>query len=201
MHLVFNNVKKIGSILLIYGLSTQAYADHLCSTKRLCDAINLEKQQILTLSKQTQFVSNAPLSILDITQTLWQKRMFSCKTKPCLLEQLAQHTQELNEFATLNQTLTQHFIQNQHGKIATRHAYLQIHQLEQNKLKIDGYAYTHQYQMKQHFLAYSQSTDLNNITNNEDGCRYNIKLSKALLNIQSEQKKCQLFAGNYRRYD
>ncbi|SDC04831.1 A1S_1983 family putative colistin resistance protein [Acinetobacter boissieri] len=200
MHLVLNYIKKISVILAIICAYDQAHANDRLCTQNLCQEQNeLDKKKLVTLTEQTNFVSNAPRSILDMTHHLWQKRMQLCKTKQCLAQQITQRTQELNEFATLNQALTQHFIKYQHGKVAKQQVYLQLHQLEQNKLKIDGYGYSNQQQ--QHFLAYSQNTDLAQITNNEDGCTYAMTLSKGLLNIQSGEKKCRLFAGNYRRYD
>ncbi|WP_456236997.1 A1S_1983 family putative colistin resistance protein [Acinetobacter baretiae] len=201
MHLVFSYVKKIASILAMYCLCTQAYASRSCSAPKLCEAFKPQKEQLMALFQQTNFVSNAPRSILHITHSLWDKRIHLCKTPSCFTAQFNQRTHELNEFSTLNQTLTQHFIKYQDGKISTQQVYLQIHQLEQNKLKIDGYAYHLPQLTQQHFLAYSQNSNLTRIINNEDGCAYNIKLYKGLLSLHSDQKTCRIFAGNYRRYD
>lgn len=162
-----------------------------------------ERVTFMTLLSNVSLMTNAPLTVLNVTQNMWQDRIYTCKNKACIQQELSLRTDELNELASLNQSLTKHFIKYNQGAIAKPHTLIQIHQLDKNRIKIEGISYKNLNQHTNHhtFLAYSPSSQSIDILNNEDSCKYHFQVEKAILNITSEQKQCQQFVGVYRLYD
>ncbi|MCF9034460.1 A1S_1983 family putative colistin resistance protein [Acinetobacter nectaris] len=179
---------------------------HIGSKKPLfCrDSFQEDRDNLTTLFRNTQKSTNAPLNLVNDTQNLWLKRIYSCKEKTCITHEISLRTDELNTYASLNQSLTQHFFQYSHGKIISPNHYLQIHQLDQKRVKIEGFAYSskHHHKGQPYLTAYATNT-ANQIVfkNTEDQCIYSIKIYKALLTLSSEQPECHQYSGIYRLYD
>ena len=165
--------------------------------------------QINQLYLNSNLVTNAPLQLLHDTQNMWQARLAQCKNKNCLEQQFDLRSEDLNAYSSLNQSLTQHFIKYHHGQIAQPQTYLQIHQLEQDKIKIEGWVYrnpnTSLDKLNFAFLAYLNNADKSKVTNNETACQYQFNYQKAVLVVTStnhvNKKNCQRFTGIYRLYD
>jgi CRISPR/Cas system endoribonuclease Cas6 (RAMP superfamily) len=75
------------------------------------------------------------------THSLWFNRLQQCKSQHCIDQQFALRDDDLNFYTSLNQSLTQHFLKFEHGKIAQPAIHLQVHQLGKDKIKIEGMAY------------------------------------------------------------
>lgn len=167
------------------------------------NSFNIERATFSQVFNNVVLMTNAPLTVLQATQHMWQERIYACKNKACVQQEFNLRTDELNALASLNQSLTKHFIKYKQGVIAKPHTLIQIHQLDKNKIKIEGVAYQNLNQHAGHhtFLAYSPSGQQIEILNNEDNCKYRFQIEKAILSIASEQKQCQQFAGIYRLYD
>ena len=220
MSLNFNlyRYKAFGCMVLLNVLAcSQSYAyQFLCETQaqharpHYCKKqYNAEVAQLNQLYFSSNLVTNAPLRLLQDTQKMWRTRLNECKNKTCFSQQFDIRGEDLNAYSSLNQSLTQHFIQYRHGKIAQPHTYLQIHQLDQNKIKIEGWVYrnpnANAEKLTFAFLAYINNADKTQVTNNETTCQYKFDYQKALLHVSSTnhvaQKNCQRFAGVYRLYD
>ena len=82
---------------------------------------------------------------------------------------------------------------------------LQFHQLDKDKLKIEGIAYRNPNNRLEtqilSLLAYSTPEQKNQITDNEKKCQYQFDFQKALLIVKTDQKGCERFTGIYRLYD
>ncbi|MEB3752963.1 A1S_1983 family putative colistin resistance protein [Acinetobacter sp. MD2(2019)] len=176
----------------------------------LCSANNLAtRQQLNQLLFTTYMTSNAPTPLIHTTQNLWRKRVEQCKSKSCVERQFELRNEDLNTYNSINQNLTQHFIQYRQGYLAKPTAYLQIHQLDQNRIKIEGIAYRNpnnsQARQSINFLAYRNQAQKNEITNNETGCKYAFNYQKAILTVTLLQnqayKYCDRFVGIYKLYD
>ncbi|MEB3766307.1 A1S_1983 family putative colistin resistance protein [Acinetobacter sp. MD2] len=195
--------------------ATPSYAQKLvCPFKAkprlLCNAETLkQKQQLNQLLFNTYLSTNAPPRLIIDTQILWQKRIQQCKNKRCIQQQFETRSDDLNSYSSLNQNLTQHFIQYKNGQTADPQVHLQIHQLDQNRIKIEGIAYrnpnNHRNKQSVAFLAYQNQDQKNQVTNNETACQYGFNFQKAILTIRliknQPHQSCDRFVGNYRLYD
>ncbi|EPF73366.1 A1S_1983 family putative colistin resistance protein [Acinetobacter rudis] len=166
------------------------------------------KQQRLSLNDKylTAYqVTDAPTQLLEVTQQLWLKRIQQCKSKRCFEEQIDQRSEELNFYSSMNQSMTQHFIKYNQGKIAIPEVHIMVHQLSEDRIKIEGSAYLNpnnkSQQQQSSLFAYSSPNPKNPILDNDRRCSYQMTFHKALLVIQSKQTECQRFTGHYRRYD
>jgi hypothetical protein len=105
----------------------------------------------------------------------------------------------------MNQSLTQHFIKYEHGKIAKQPIHLQIHQLSKDRIKVEGIAYRNPNNRKEaqtvSLLAYTTPEKKNEILDNEHDCKYTLNFQKAILSVSTQQKGCERFSGIYRLYD
>ncbi|MFT4020625.1 MAG: hypothetical protein QM666_03810, partial [Acinetobacter sp.] len=115
----------------------------------------------------------------------------------------------LNAFSSLNQSLTQHFIKYESGKIAQQQVHLQVHQLDQDRIKIEGIAYRSPNNATERqtlsFMAYRNSENKNEVVNNETSCKYQFNFQKAILTVtllkDQPKKFCDRFVGIYQLYD
>ena len=172
----------------------------------LCDhELSPVRQKVSQQTLTAFLVSDAPLRLLLDTQHLWFQRMQQCKTLKCYQQQFDQHLDDLNFYISLNQTLTQHYLKYEQGKLAKSAVYLKVHQLAKDNIKIEGTAYRNPNNQldKQvlNFLAYTTPAEKNAVINNETDCKYQFEYGKALLSVKSSQKGCERFNGIYRLYD
>lgn len=72
---------------------------------------------------------------------MWLRQTQQCKTNSCIQQQFDVRGDDLNFYASLKQTLTQHYLKFENGHIASQPVHLQIHQLAKDKIKIEGLAY------------------------------------------------------------
>jgi uncharacterized protein len=210
---VRNQLKKSGYIITLSCFcSTFAYAESIDCTssdlnvKKICSKQYKEQRLKLNAKFLTAYlVTDAPLQLLHDTQTLWLNQVQLCKTKTCYQQQFNARLDDLNFYTSMNQTLTQHYLKYEHGKLATQPIHLQIHQLDKDKLKIEGTAYRNPNNRLEtqtlSLLAYSTPEQRSQILDNEKKCQYQFDFQKALLIIKSEQKDCNRFTGIYRLYD
>lgn len=147
----------------------------------------------------TQLVTNAPPYLVQTTQNLWLEQIKKCKTPTCIENELDIRQDELTAYSTLNQTLTQHFFKYKAGKFSKPFTFLQIHQLDQNRIKIEGTRYTAS--KRQFFNAYTDKSLRFDITNIEDQCQYQVNIQKAILTLDTTMPQCTGFSGIYRLYD
>lgn len=181
-------------------------ANHLAWKKMLCGP-ELKKQRLSLNDKYltAYLVTDAPTQLLDETQLLWLNRVQQCKSKRCFEQQIDLRSEELNFYTSMNQSMTQHFIKYSQGKIATPEVHIMVHQLSEDRIKIEGSAYLNPnnktQQQQSILLAYSSPNPKKPILDNDRRCSYQITFHKALLVVQSKQKECQRFTGHYRRYD
>lgn len=172
----------------------------------LCHNDLQAKRQQLSQHTLTAFlVSDAPLRLLHDQQQIWLLRLKQCKSVKCYQQQFDLQLDQLNMYISLNQSLTQHYLKFEHGKLAFPAVHLQIHQLGKDSLKIEGIALRSPNNKPEtqslNFLAYTSSAQKNQITNNETDCKYQFQYSKALLTVKSQRKGCERFNGVYRLYD
>ncbi|EPG37948.1 A1S_1983 family putative colistin resistance protein [Acinetobacter colistiniresistens] len=210
---VRNQLKKSGYIITLSCFcSTFAYAEAIDCTSNDLNANKIcskqYKEQRLKLNTKfltAYLVTDAPLQLLHDTQSLWLNQVQQCKSKNCYQQQFDARLDDLNFYTSMNQTLTQHYLKYEHGKLAAQPVHLQIHQLDKDKLKIEGTAYRSPNNrletQTQSLLAYSTPEQRNQIIDNEKKCQYQFDFQKALLIIKSEQKDCSRFTGIYRLYD
>ncbi|WP_038344221.1 hypothetical protein [Acinetobacter sp. A47] len=210
---VRNQLKKSGYIITLGCFcSTFAYAESIdcnrpaLSAKKICSKPYQEQRQKLNSKFLTAYlVTDAPLQLLHDTQTQWLNQIQQCKTKNCFQQQFEARLDDLNFYTSMNQTLTQHYLKYEHGSIASQPVHLQIHQLDKDKLKIEGIAYRNPNNRPEtqtmSLLAYSTPEQKSQIIDNEKKCQYQFDFQKALLIVKTEQKGCERFTGIYRPYD
>lgn len=208
-----NLVKSILSMLSLSALcSTVSHAtvldcnSHANRSKNFCsDRYSTQREQLTSLSLTTLLITDAPHKLIKDSFDLWHQQIAQCKTEQCLTHQFDARLDQLNFFTSLNQTLTQHYLKFEHGKMARQPVHLQIHQLSKDNLKIEAVAYRNPNNRleKQRipFLAYSTVAEKTDIQDNENDCKYQFKYHKAILVVTSEQKGCERFNGVYRLYD
>lgn len=181
-------------------------ANHFAWKKMLCGS-EFKKQRLLLNDKYltAYLITDAPSRLLDETQQLWLNRVQQCKSKRCFEQQIDLRSEELNFYMSMNQSMTQHFIKYSQGKIATPEVHIMVHQLSEDRIKIEGSAYLNPnnriQQQQSMLLAYSSPNPKKPVLDNDRRCSYQITFNKALLVVQSKQTECQRFTGHYRRYD
>lgn len=150
-------------------------------------------------------VTDAPTQLIQDTQQLWLNRLQQCKNKNCVSLQINQRIDDLNFYMSMNQTLTQHYIKFEQGKIAAQPVHLKIHQLSKDRVKIEGIAYRSPNNRLETqtipLLAYTTTQNKHEIIDNEHDCQYKLKYQKSLLIVSTEQTGCERFSGIYRLYD
>lgn len=213
LNIVRNQLKKMSyAITLSCFCSTFTYAESIDCTnnalqiKKVCSK-QYDEQRLKVNNKflTAYLVTDAPLQLLHDTQKLWLKQLQQCKSKNCYQQQFDVRLDDLNFYTSMNQTLTQHYLKYEHGQLAAQPIHLQLHQLDKDKLKIEGLAYRNPNNRLEtqtlSLLAYSTPEQKNQIIDNEKKCQYQFDFQKALLIIKSEQKGCERFTGIYRLYD
>ena len=209
-----NLIKTLCTLFSIgYLCSTLAHAQKIdCSSpntssmKQICAENFTESREKLTNHYMTAFlVSDAPVQLLEDTHTLWFKRLEQCKSLNCYKQQFELRTDDLNFYTSLNQSLTNHYLKFENGKIASQPVHLQVHQLTKDRIKIEGIAYRNPNNKLETqtipFLAYTTPDKKSEIMDNEHDCKYQFDFNKAILSIKTEQKGCERFVGVYRIYD
>lgn len=198
---------------LSYLWATSTYAQEFdCSHKKnnalraICSPAFKEQKQKLEMQNLTaNLVTDAPLRLIQDTHILWFNHLQQCKSHTCYRQQMDNRIDQLNFFTSLNQSLTQHYLKYENGKISKKPIHIQIHQLTRDNIKIEGLAYLNPNNKfdKQviSLLAYTNSEQKGQITDNEKGCKYTFNYSKAYLSVKTDQKGCETFAGLYRLYD
>ena len=210
---VRNQLKKTGYIITLSCFcSTFVYAKSIDCTnskflgKKICLQQHSHNVQKLNNKFLTAYlVTDAPLQLLHDTQKLWLNQIQQCKSKTCFQQQFDLRFDDLNFYTSMNQTLTQHYLKFENGRLSELPVHLQIHQLDKDKLKIEGIAYRNPNNrietQTMSLLAYSTPEKKNQIIDNEKKCQYQFDFQKALLVIKSDQKGCERFTGIYRLYD
>lgn len=215
--LLNTDIKFFKTIASFIGLgciySSLSYAQEIdCSApdnsamKTMCSSAFDQQRQKLKNQYLTAFlISDAPLRLLDDTHSIWLKRVQKCKTESCFNQQFELRTDDLNFYTSLNQSLTQHYLKVEHGKLAKHPIHLQVHQLSKDSIKIEGIAYRNPNNKKDTqtvpFLAYTTPEKKQNIVDNEHDCKYQFDFNKAILTVKTQQKGCERFTGVYRLYD
>ena len=179
---------------------------HNAELKKVCSKQYTEQRLKLEHKFLTAYlVTDAPVQLLHDTQHIWLKQLQQCKSPSCYQQQFDARVDDLNFYTSMNQTLTQHYLKYEQGRLAKQAVHLQIHQLDKDKLKIEGLAYRNPNNRLEKqtiaLLAYSTPQQKNQITDNEKKCQYQFDYQKALLIVKTEQKGCERFSGVYRLYD
>ena len=210
---VRNQLKKTGYIITLSCFcSTFVYAKSIDCTnskfqgRQICLQQHSDNVQKLNNKFLTAYlVTDAPLQLLHDTQKLWLNQIQQCKSKTCFQQQFDLRFDDLNFYTSMNQTLTQHYLKFENGRLSELPVHLKIHQLDKDKLKIEGIAYRNPNNrietQTMSLLAYSTPEKKNQIIDNEKKCQYQFDFQKALLVIKSDQKGCERFTGIYRLYD
>ena len=205
------------SIVISFGImglfSTTVSAQNIkCPNEQSDFFRKVCQQQYQTLRESLQnqhlaafLVTDAPIKLIQDTQNLWVSHANQCKSKQCIQQQLEYRIDDLNFYTSINQSLTQHYLKYDHGKLIQNPIHLQIHQLGKDKIKIEGRAYRNPNNRieTQHtsFLAYTDPEHKTEITDNENDCKYQFQFQKTILKVSTEQKGCERFSGIYRLYD
>lgn len=210
-HTMISTGLMVGCLSLF---SSASYAFHLnCQTpassfveRKVCSQALSEQRQLLLDKLSTAYlISDAPHRLLSTTQQLWQQRLMQCKTTRCIEQQIDQRIDALNLYITLNQSLTQHYLKTEQGQPSKQTVYLQFHQLNKDRIKIEGVAYRNPNNSAQHqtilFNAYTPPHAKTQIQNIEDDCQYEISYHKAYIQLHASEAKCARFVGLYRLYD
>lgn len=207
-----NQLKRLSFVVTLSCLcSSLVFAESIdCSNSKselkICSKTFSEaRKQLNNKYLSAYLVTDAPLKLLQDTQTLWFKHTQQCKTNSCFQQQFDVRGDDLNFYASLKQTLTQHYLKFENGHIASQPVHLQIHQLAKDKIKIEGLAYRNPNNRKDaqtiSLMAYSSPEQKSEILDNEHHCKYKFDFQKALLVVKTQQKGCERFTGVYRLYD
>ena len=210
-----NLIKTICSIFSLgYLLISSASAQELdCSDKKklssqmICSSdFQQQKQKLETQAITAHIVTDAPLRLLQDTQIIWLNQLKRCKSQVCYQQQFDGRIDQLNFFASLNQSLTQHYLKVEDGYLLSKQpVHIQIHQLSKNNIKIEGTAYLNPNNKSEKqtlsLLAYSSPDAKTEIINNNNDCKYSVKYTKSYITMKSLKKGCEPFNGIYRLYD
>lgn len=174
--------------------------------KKLCTEAFAELRAAFNEHRQTTFlVTDAPIRLIEDTHQLWSNRLQLCKNTKCLEQQMNLRIEDLNFYTSMNQSLTQHYLRFENGKIAKQAAQLKIHQLTKDRIKIEGIAFRDPNNRLESqtipLLAYTTTEQKHQILDNENDCKYDLNFQKAILIVDSKQKNCERFKGVYRLYD
>ncbi|WP_217488398.1 A1S_1983 family putative colistin resistance protein [Acinetobacter lactucae] len=207
-----NQLKRLSFVVTLSCLcSSLVFAESIdCSNTgaelKICSKTLSESRKELNNKYLSAYlVTDAPLQLLQDTQKLWSKHTQQCKSNTCIQQQFDLRTDDLNFYASLKQTLTQHYLKFENGHLAAQPVHIQVHQLAKDKIKIEGIAYRNPNNRKEtqtiSLMAYSSPEQKSEILDNEHNCKYQFNFQKALLNVKTQQKGCERFSGIYRLYD
>ena len=175
-------------------------------SKKICsDSFHEQRHELNNKFLVAYLVSDAPIKLLYDTHASWFNRLQQCKSQNCITQQFSIREDDLNFYTSLNQSLTQHFLKYEAGKIANQPIHLQVHQLGKDKIKVEGIAYRNPNNRTESqaisFLAYTSPEKKDQIYDNEHDCQYHFNFQKSILVVKTEQKGCERFSGVYRLYD
>ncbi|MGE8550554.1 MAG: hypothetical protein ACN6NN_06580 [Acinetobacter calcoaceticus] len=207
-----NQLKRLSFAVTLSCLcSSLVFAESIdCSNSgaelKICSkTFSDSKKQLDNKYLSAYLVTDAPLQLLQDTQKLWSKHTQQCKSNTCIQQQFDLRNDDLNFYASLKQTLTQHYLKFENGHLAAQPVHIQVHQLAKDKIKIEGIAYRNPNNRKEtqtiSLMAYSSPEQKSEILDNEHNCKYQFNFQKALLNVKTQQKGCERFSGIYRLYD
>lgn len=190
LNTVINQLKNIGYIITLSCFcSTFTFAksidcsDHTFDLKKICSS-QYDEQRIKLNNKflTAYLVTDAPVQLLHDTQKLWLNQIQQCKSKNCYQQQFDVRLDDLNFYTSMNQTLTQHYLKFEHGDLAKQPVHIQIHQLDKDKLKIEGIAYRNPNNRVEtqtlSLLAYTTPEQKNLIIDNEKSASTNLTFKK-----------------------
>nr|WP_174505761.1 hypothetical protein [Acinetobacter sp. Marseille-Q1620] len=207
-----NRIKPILSFLL-YGLlaSNISHAQIIDCEKapksqKLCQAdFNVLRDELDSHYLTAYLITDAPIRLLNDTNKLWLNYAQQCKTNNCLKNQLDNRVEDFNFYTSMNQSLTQHYLKYENGKISKLPIHIQVHQLSKDRIKIEGLAFRNPNNKKDTqtvaLLAYTTPEQKSEVLDNERNCKYQLNFQKAILEIKTMQKGCEKFTGIYRLYD
>lgn len=175
------------------------WAKRICRRPALLDM----HQQLQQTYLNAQLMSNAPLQLVTLTQQGWQRFVQRCRSDRCIRRQYQQRIDELNRFTRLNQRLTQHYVRLNGQRIFQPFTHLQVQQLAQNRIKIEGtrYADPNRSIGVEALRAYGAPDQLQQLTDLEHRCQFGIKRFEQGLQLSSRERRCQAFVGLYRLVD
>lgn len=187
-------------LFFISSFSINSVWANKCPTSILyCSSSYTQQRQAIEQQfNDTQLTTNASSYLLKNTQNLWLNQVFLCKKKSCINKLIDIRHEELLNYSTLNQTLTQHFFKYTQGVLSEPVTAIEIHQLDQKRLKIEGLIKGKNNQL---LTAYTDSNTQIHLINTENNCAYHFNVQKSLLQVSSVDHKCQPFVGIYRLYD
>lgn len=190
----------IAAPLLCESEHAAAHASTFCADVLESNRLEMNEKYITAY-----LVTDAPARLIEDTHHAWLKRSQDCKSQKCILKSFEQRIDRLNVYTSMNQSLTQHYLQYKNGKLAEPAVHIQVHQLSKERIKIEGIAYRNINNRPESqsisLLAYSTPTQKSSIIDNENKCQYQMNFQRALLVIESKQKGCERFTGTYRLYD
>ncbi len=150
-------------------------------------------------------VTDAPIRLVEDSQQLWLNQVTQCKSQNCLQKQFELRIDDLNFYTSMNQSLTQHYVKYENGRIAQPAVQLQVHLLSKDRIKIEGIASRNPNNRTDSqsvsLLAYTSPEKKNEIVDNNRKCKYQMNFQKALLVMKTQQPDCGHFTGIYRLYD
>ncbi len=210
-----NHLKTLVFTCLLGTLSVHtSQAQHIDCTsnskssllKKICvDPLAENRKNLETQYLTAYLISDAPLRLLADTHLLWFSRLEQCKSLLCYQQLFEQRIDDLNVFTSLNQSLTQHYLKYEKGKISKMPVHLKIHQLSKDRIKVEGISYRNANNKLETqfipFLSYTTPDKKTEIVDNEHDCTYSFKYQRSILKVSSKQKGCERFVGIYRLYD
>lgn len=209
------HIKTIVSLLMLLGLSTSDLmaAPLLCESEHtpkhasaFCTEV-LENNRLEMNEKYitAYLISDAPARLIEDSHLAWMKRSQDCKNQKCILNTFEQRIDHLNVYTSMNQSLTQHYLQYKQGKMTEPVVHIQVHQLSKDRIKIEGIAYRNVNNRPERqsisLLAYTTPTQKHDIVDNDNKCKYQLNFQRAVLIVTSQQAGCERFNGTYRLYD
>ncbi|AOA58438.1 A1S_1983 family putative colistin resistance protein [Acinetobacter larvae] len=211
----YPSMKKIFSLFFVASLGFATHSTYAASCKLgdqivqdqpLCIAdLDLQRKALNEQLLAASLVSDAPNQLLRDSQSAWLQRVRQCKSLTCRKQQFEQRVDELNFYTSMNQSMTLHYFKFNQGNLSYPAIQLRIHQLNKNRIKIEGFSYQNPNNLPEqqviNLTAYTTPEQKQRIRDNDSGCQYQLQFDKALLQIKSEQKSCNRFVGYYRLYD
>ena len=181
-------------------------AKNIAQSKILC-AKALEKSRHSLNEKYltAYLVTDAPIRLIEDTQQLWLNQIMQCKSQSCFQKQFELRLDDLNFYTSMNQSLTQHYVKYENGRMVEPAVQLQVHLLSKDRIKIEGIANRNPNNRAESqsvsLLAYTSPEKKNEITDNNQKCKYQMNFQNALLVMKTQQTGCGHFTGIYRLYD
>ncbi|KAA8735459.1 hypothetical protein F4V57_01265 [Acinetobacter qingfengensis] len=181
--------------------TVQRFDGLVCKDKNLSSLNDVIKAKYLS----AQLMSNAPLKLLKTTQIGWQHYVQECKTTRCIQQQFEQRINDLDLFTSMNQSLTQYFIRQNIEQRHTPLTQLQLHQLDKNRIKIEGIQYRNPNNAEntrvRYLRSYTSPDQFSQVIDLETKCKYSLERQGHLLKFSSKDGSCRYFTGIYKLFD